>query len=273
LLAGNGGRADAAPITLTDRNSTVKIDPVLQDGMFLWSVDGVEQLHQQWFWFRKGNDPEASIDTLTFVGSVISNTDGRPGDDTLFLQYSGPGFVIGIQYSLVGGPTGSRVSDITEGIAIDNTGDQVLDFHFFQYTDLDLTNTPDDDTATLLNANTVGQTDPFTSITETVITPPPSHFEIAFVFATRDKLNDGVATTLSDTALTLGPGNVTWSFQWDASISPGGSFLISKDKNFFVLEPSRQIVVEPATLLLLGLGLLGAGMFGRLRSQGGKPSV
>jgi hypothetical protein len=38
---------------------------------------------------------------------------------------------------------------------------------------------------------------------------------------------------------------LTWAFQWDFTIAPGDSAIISKDKS---------IVPEPATMVLLGAG-------------------
>src|SRR5215471_5719398 len=52
--------------TLTDNNSVAQIDPNGQAGMFSWTVDGVQNLFQQWFWYRVGtNGPENSIDTIS----------------------------------------------------------------------------------------------------------------------------------------------------------------------------------------------------------------
>ena len=54
------------PITLQDGNTTVTIDPNNPaDGVNSWTVNGVNQLLQQWFWYRIGNTgPAYSIDTL-----------------------------------------------------------------------------------------------------------------------------------------------------------------------------------------------------------------
>ena len=73
----------------------------------------------------------------------------------------------------------------------------------------------------------------------------PSRYEVALVPAIIDKLNDGDADDLNDVA---GPitGDVAWAFQWDISMEPGGSFLISKSK--------RLVVPEPASLGLLVVG-------------------
>ena len=57
---------------ITDQNSTASIQPNTQAGMFSWTVDGVNQLSKQWFWYAMGprgaSSPPASIDTLTLAG-------------------------------------------------------------------------------------------------------------------------------------------------------------------------------------------------------------
>lgn len=56
-------------------------------------------------------------------------------------------------------------------------------------------------------------------------------------------------------SLALGPGNVTWAYQWDTTIQPGSTFIISKDKRLSGITP----IPEPGTAVLLataGLGLL-----------------
>jgi len=249
--------SQATSVTLSDQNSSVVIDPMSQSGASLWRVDGVNQLFQQWFWYRTGNDAEASIDTLTLNSAIVSDTDINGFNDHLVLQYSGNGFTIRVDYQLTGGSVGSGTADLTENIRIVNTGLKVLDFHFFQYVDFDLNNTKNDDTAKIVNANTVQQTDPSGILSETVVTPPPDHFEIAFFSNTRDKLNDGSATTLNDGTSPLGPGDVTWAFQWDKNIDVGGSFLISKDKQF------RTVPETPSAALLLGIALTALGLLGR----------
>jgi len=92
------------------------------------------------------------------------------------------------------------------------------------------------------------------SLTETVATPAPDHHEGNIFPNTLVSLGDGAPTLLSDLpavgGATLGPGDMTWAFQWDRTVGPGGSFTISKDKMLSVAIP------EPSTLVLALLGLL-----------------
>jgi hypothetical protein len=207
-------------------------------------VDGVDQLYQQWFWYRVGaTGAEASIDTIS---APTVSAIGRVADIT----YANALFQMSITYTLTGGTAGSATADIAETIRIINLTSNDLDFHFFQYSDFDLNGTSGQDTVTITAAhNTVRQTGIGQVLSETVVGPTPNHWEVGLFPDTRDKLNDGSPTTLDDS---FGPlfGDATWAFEWDQTIAGGGTFLISKDKR---LAP----VPLPPSVLLLGSGLLG----------------
>ncbi|MBX9790288.1 MAG: PEP-CTERM sorting domain-containing protein [Pirellulales bacterium] len=238
--------AHAGPVYgLIDGNSTATWDltPGAQLGMISWVVDGVQHDYQQWFWYRVGNTAEASYDTLPLTLSGTSDTNFNGSPETLFAQYTAASFKTSFTFVLTGGTPGSGASDIAESIKIQNTTGSPLDFHFYQYTDFNLANTPANDSVLIVSNNLVRQTDGSgVVINETVLTPPATHHEAALVPFTLNRLNDGVATTLNDVAAS-GPGNVTWAYEWDVVIPAFGSLLISKDKNI-------HIVPEPSTLLL-----------------------
>ena len=248
------GVASATPITMADHNSTVTVDPTSQGGMSSWRVDGRNQLFQQWFWYRVGPvGPEASLDTLSVVSTLT-------GTRVLDLQFTSPDFfTVDVTYLLTGGSNGSNTSDIAETIRINNIGNSELDFHFFQYSDFDLGASARNDTAVMTNANAIQQSDPDSVLAETVVAPSASHHQIDLFPLIRNSLRDGSPTTLSDNpaiGTALGPGDVAWAFQWDRKIAANGTFIISKDKN---IAP----VPEPASLLLLGAGLVGLAAYGR----------
>jgi hypothetical protein len=239
----SAARAQAAILAVTDLNTFVQVDSSSQSGMFTWEVDGVDQMFQQWFWYRVGSGPEASINTLTPTAAGVV---GR----NIVTNYAGNGFTIEVTYLVTGGTANSGTSDVAETIRIINTGTAPLDFHFFQYSDFDLCGNAGGETATFVNANTVDQTDiGGCHLSETVVTPDASHREAGIFAATLSSLNDGGATLLSDN-VSSGFGDATWAFQWDVVIGAGGSFIISKDKHL-------SAIPEPASLFLLGSGLLG----------------
>lgn len=236
-----------ADVTLSDLNSTAKLDALSQSGMYQWTVDGQNQLNQQWFWFRVGNAAEASINTISTP--TITTYNGTRGVTT---TYANGQFSVQIDYLLTGGTAGSGTADIAETIRIINTSGSQLDFHFFQYSDFDLAGTPTDDSVMLtpisgkyyLSDQVQGA-----SLMETVVTPPATRGEAALYSFTKDKLNDGVASDLNNMN-TAGPGDATWALQWDLSIAADGSVIISKDKRL-----QLALVPEPSALALLGLGL------------------
>jgi hypothetical protein len=252
ILSQSATRSFAALFTLSDDNSVVDFDTGSSANAYVWEVEGVDQLFQQAFWFRVGNGPEQSLHTLPIGFQLASNTNSDPGLDTLNVRYLGTGFNVEVTYRLDGGVAGSGASDMGEQIAITNTSGAPLDFHFFQYSDFEILGTAADDTAVFLNANTVQQYEGLISLNETVASPAASHREINFYDVTLDKLEDGVATTLNDLpaiGVPLGPGDMTWAFQWDRVIPASGigrTFIISKDKRL-------NVVPEPATLALVPL--------------------
>lgn len=236
--------------TLVDDNSIAQFNTGSQSNAYSWVVDGTDQLAQQAFWYRVGNSAEQSLHLLPIAGEGATDTNFDSDVDNLFVRYLSAGlFKVEVNYRLDGGAPGSFDSDITEQISITNLSGSSLDFHFFQYSDFDLNGTAGNDGVIFTNPNAVRQFDGVLAMTETVITPIPNHREADFFANTLGKLNDGVATTLNDAppyGFPLGPGDMTWAYQWDVVIPAGGSFQISKDKQI-------TGVPEPSSFALAGL--------------------
>lgn len=241
--------AMAASYTLQDLNSTANV--ATNGGISQWIVDGSNNLFSQWFWIRIGNTYEQRIDTIDADGPLVNhtNSDFDPGLESLQLRYEGLNLQIDVSLELLGGTPGSGTSDLLEGISITNTGDASQVLHFFQYVNFDLGGTAGGDTVVAVPPFAMVQTgDGWVS--ETADTPRPNRYEVGVFPNTLNKLNDDDADNLNNAAGPVGPGDVTWAFQWDFTLAPGGSYLISKDKHL--------VVPEPLTIagLFLGIGSL-----------------
>jgi hypothetical protein len=231
-------------ITLTDQNSIAQVNAATQAGMFNWLVDGQDQLAQQWFWYRVGpTSAESAINTIS--APVVTTPNAR----SLTLLYANSTLSVQVDYLLTGGAAGSGQSDISESIRITNSTQSPLDFHFFQYSDFDLSGS--DSVQLKLGPNQyflADQTGGSGTLAETVNTPAANHGEAGLFPATLNKLNDGIPTTLNDVT-SAGPGDATWALEWDVTIAANSSFLISKDKRL-------AVVPEPSTWALISLGLI-----------------
>lgn len=206
--------AGPAGYTLTNGNSTVTIDPMSPTGMNSWVVDGINQLAEQWWYYRIGDTRAAVINALGDPSALQLSA------NTLTITYTGLYANMTIKYVLTGGPGGSGTSIISEQVWIKNDTAAVLPFHLYEYTDLNLNDTAYDDRAALLNPSTIGQWDGAIVSTESAavggITPPPNHWEVADAQTLADKLNSGSSVVLAD-ASTPFVGDAAFSFQWDFS--------------------------------------------------------
>ena len=259
------GIASAQIYTLTSDNSSVSINLGSQTGMYNWSVDGQNQLTQQWFWYRIGSSgPQASIDT---IGAPVAVEYGTSILDT---TYTAAKFSLSVDYTLTGGSPTSGASDLAETISIQNLTGSTLPFYFFQYADFNLGGTPNNDSGQLDKTskgfNQVDQTDGFCHLGEnvdTVVSHPATYGEVANDNSILSSLNNATPTTLNDNMSTS--GNIKWALEWVANIAPGGTYIISKDLNMSGVVPVS--VPEPSTWTLILLGVLAGGKW-KFRSSG-----
>jgi len=240
-----------AAINLSSGNSTVTLDPSTQMGMNSWSVDGQSQLYQQWFWYwTPSMTSEKSIDT---IGVPVINVNSP---SQAISTYTGSGFTLSVIYDLQGGAAGSGQSTINETITINNTTASPLTFRFFQYSDYNLGGVDQDVVQIQPGFGYALVTSGALSLGEAVVSPSANSGEVAPFDVTLQKLNNGSIDTLNGTLGPSTPGDNTFAFQWDFTIAPNGSQIISKVKSLQV-----QVVPEPTSAVL---GLLGIGvLFGR----------
>lgn len=240
--------ASAQPVfEIHDGNSSASFDTGY--GQFAWYVDGINELFQQSFFYRAGGmNDESSVHSTSLIGTFTADTnpfsDSR--DDTLSLLYRDVANALEfeIRYSIQGGTPGSGASDLAEQIIIRNLSSAANAVSFFQYCDFDLNGSSHSDFGEIINGRVASQSEGNRSVTETVVTPAPTFWQIDFFPVIIDLFSDGLPSNLNNNN---GPllGDLTWAFQWDFVLSPGGSFIISKDK---------LMVPAPASLALVGIG-------------------
>jgi hypothetical protein len=257
--------ARAQTYGVTNGNSFALIDANSQAGMRNWTVDGVNQLYQQWFWYRIGNHGgENSIDTL----SAPTVTSAGPG--LLSTTYANSKLSVEVDYALHGGADGSGTADMNETITLRNLSNSSIDLHFFQYSDFDLLGSAANDHVELIRDGSSG---PFIGATQWdgdpnnrqfaahISVTPANHGEATFWSVLLNELTDSKPTTLADTVGVVGSGgDVDCAFQWDLSLGVGGSLSLDVDKN---LTLPVSTVPEPSAAALVGLGAAGLVFFRR----------
>ncbi|HVV00958.1 MAG TPA: PEP-CTERM sorting domain-containing protein [Verrucomicrobiae bacterium] len=252
--------AQAQNVTLTSGNSqaTINLSAVGGGtgtaGMNSWTINGQNQLEQQWFWFRVGDDStgQHSLDSLgtpsyTYTGNVLDAV------------YTGVGFNIEVSYTLNGGTPGNWDSDISENISIQNTSATAQTFHFFQYSDFALAGSQGNETATIyqdggfFSKATVSKG--ANQLAETIDEPLANRGEAGLAQGlpsdTLAHLNSGSIYDLNNN-LFDGPvpeADATWALQWDTLINAGDTATIIKDKHLEVVPTP-----EPGTLAIFAAG-------------------
>ncbi|MBX7134296.1 MAG: PEP-CTERM sorting domain-containing protein [Fimbriimonadaceae bacterium] len=241
-LVGIVGAANAqTPFTLVDGNALVNGDA--SSGLLTdWFTDGVDDLFNQDYYFRVGNNPEAPIWTASAPLLTVF------GPNMVNVAYTTNTFRMDITYTLIGGNAGSGTSDIGEIVRVQNLTADVLNFHLFEYDDFDLNGTAGGDSAALVNSSTIVQWEGNTTAMVGSV-PPFDRWEIDSWPNILAKLNDGVADNLSNATSPSGPGDLAFAMQWDRNIAARGTFIMSKNKRI-------EVVPEPATMAALGLGVL-----------------
>jgi hypothetical protein len=242
--------ANAADITIANKNSSLDVNTNAAGGVINWNVDGVDYLKNQWFYYRVGSGgPEAPLQSINSSPSVAITS--LSSFARLNLTYSNANYSVLTSLRLTGNTAGSGQSQLNEDITVSNLSGSPLDFHFFQYSDFDLFGTSSGQSVQFFqnSANNqyykAVQTDGTRTVTETVNSTifPIGHFEAALFNTTLSSLTDGASTTLNDVA-SAGVGDVTFSYQWDVTLAPGASFQLSK---------LIEIVPEPSSMAILAL--------------------
>ncbi len=228
-----------AQVSVTNNNSFIELNPNSTAGMYTWTVDGVDQLYQQWFWWRIGDAGGEQG-----INAIGAPTISRPSANRLSLLYANGIFSVQVNYTLNGGAAGSGAASMGQTIRIVSYTNAPLSLHFFDYADFDLDNTIGGQDATISGLYQVVQNLGPRLVTHTV-SPGATHAEANSFANTLNSLNDVNPTTLND-VMTVGSTDATWAFQWDLNIAANGSQLFSMTYQ----------VPEPTMFAFGALGLL-----------------
>jgi hypothetical protein len=231
-------------------------------GMNSWSVGGLNQLNQQWFWYSINGVVPQTIDNISAASVLTAN--GVDGINAVQSTYANSQLEVSITYVLSGNGVGSGSADLMEYISLLNTSaSQTFNLNFYQYSDFNLLGGASDTvnisggpgayTGALQTTGTGG-----TGIAELIDAPDANFAEANYanagVSSTLYKLNNDANLMLNDNQ-NAGPGDVTWALQWGATLNPGDVLNITKDKGL-----SIQIVPEPSTVALIALGVSALGL-------------
>lgn len=265
LFAGLVGQGRAESIyVLSDANSAVAINAEgtggVSAGMTSWLVDSVNQVKQQWFYYRIGDSgPNQSIDSM---GNVYV----APRNDLSILDitYSSdatasPAYQARVVYTLTGQSSGSGMSHLGETVTFYNNSASTLNLRFFDYSDFDLAGMLGNQSVTVSKTAAVGPAGRYNeSFFQTMGSYSVSNFvsqtgansasylEASTFSSTLQVVTNGGPANLSD--ISSAYGDVTAGMEWVVTLSGGASLQISKNIDLKVPEPSCAAV--------LGLGLL-----------------
>lgn len=243
-VAGSVMQSEATVYTLANGSSVVGFDAGTSAGMNSWTINGVNQLFQQSYWFRTSSaGPEYNITAITPT-PFVSQAYG-PNGRQLTAIYSNSTVSVQLNFLL-------SSSSLNEQIGIQNLStSSSLDFHLFRYSDFDLGSMPGGQNVQITPGssggyNRVSQTMPGYTHNVT-LTAAANYAEASYYPNTLNSLNDGATTSFAGSPLTAGPGDVTYAFQWDYSLGALGS-LQNSSATISVLQSIQ--VPEPSALAL-----------------------
>lgn len=257
-------KVNAQDYTLANLNSTLGINAVNGGfgpaGITSWTVDGVNQLKFQSFYYRIGSGQEYALDNISST-PFVSFTGG--GVD---ITYSNSSISLLLSYDLFGNQVGSQNSGLGYSIQVLNKLGTSQDFHLYQYSDYDLgggsalqsvvmgkiTSGP----PLLQKFKSAGQTVGamwMTNVFSLTALPSPTPLAEAGLFnSTLLNLTDAAQTTLNN-ATNAGPGDVAYAIQWDIALAGNSSASLSGSFTMAVPEPSSLSVLVASILGLAGM--------------------
>ncbi|WP_082021115.1 putative Ig domain-containing protein [Geobacter anodireducens] len=147
VLVGLGiasGAVEAADWTLSSKNSTVNFEDASTYGVYGWTIDGKQIVSQLGFYCRVGTSgpeyPLISNDVDAEGMFTVARPANQADPAALALVYTALDgtYSVEVAYRLTGGATGTKRSTLKRAVTINNHRGSPLDFHFYAYSDYDL---------------------------------------------------------------------------------------------------------------------------------------
>jgi hypothetical protein len=250
-------RATPPPDLLQNGNTSVSVNPTSSVGVNNWTVDGTNQLNQEWFWFSANGGSLAALNTVPLTATVGPVDTIGAGDPPNYLSttYTSGGptpFQVVVTYNVTGGQAGSHSSDLAESVEITNTSStNTLNYQFIEYTNFNMGGATTPQNVSITGNDTATQENPNDfMVSQTVISPRANFSEVAAYNTILAELTGGTLPGghLSDADGPLDGVDGEWAFEWDVTLAPEQSFTIGIDKDI------RQVPEPATTVALWGLG-------------------
>ena len=206
-----------------------------------WEVNGVDHLEEISIWYQIGDGSEEQI----CAGASDWNI-GSYSAAPVFLAWADQscadsGLDFELSYLITGATPGTPVSDLQPGLTISNSGPREVTLRIIQRVNLDIGGDAAGDSASILNANTVAQSDGAVQV-ETSLVPMPD-------------------------SRTIATGDVAWTLEWNETIGAGSTVIISGDMRMSALQMQGTVIPEPLTMVSVALCLGGIGQYVRRRRK------
>jgi hypothetical protein len=241
--------------TLTVGSTSLQVNLGPSAGLSNWTIDGVNQLDYQWFYYSVGSGAIASIDSIGSPGvpEIINSS------STAILNETYTGTTVGATalFELEGASSASGSAKLATTITLKNLGSTAQTFNLYQFSDFDLGNTPGNQ-----NVQFAGTGAPY-QVTQTGIAGGgPLVGTLNAGFATVGEaagiedgnqlgiLSGNANPNLNSTSLSA-TGAVDFAYEISETLNPNQSIIISELQS--APEPSTTMLVLPG---ILAFGLL-----------------
>lgn len=223
------GGTDAGPIDagapmptlVMDGSATYEFED-LQDefgfgdapGTNLTTGNGVDHTYTNWFWFRANDDTSETVfpppSTSDFSGNVATLT-------WTDIAERGLADVVAT-YTITENDATS--ASVAISVAVTNTSGAELTFSVFGYNDFDVDDEADENSAAL-DGSSIVITGPASTVT--VTGTDADAYQVGDYEDLEILLEDDMATTLDNSGLPFGPGDLAVLYSWDLTLAAGAS--------------------------------------------------